>query len=379
MMTDRNAMKIVIIGGGVAGLAIGWRLAQSGCAVDVLERGLVGRASSWAAAGMLAATAETGVSNEPHAQLARAGREAWSGFAAELENAYGGSIGFRNCGAMLVAHSDARAATLKSVAAELAGRGERAAWLPPGDARALEPLLSANIKGVLHAPDDAQVDNRILSSALAAAFVRAGGTLREHCDVQSLEISGGRIAAAVTSGGTILADKVVIAAGAWSSAIGGVRDILPPVRPAKGQMTALAPPDGGSLPNGLIWGEEIVYLVPRTGTLLVGATVEDTGFETSVSREARDDLIRRAVSLLPSLKDWRVVESWAGLRPRTPDDAPVLGATSVSGLYVASGQYRNGILFVPVIAEMMRDAVLEKDPGELFRAFAPGRFHNEMA
>ena len=368
-------MKILIIGGGVAGLAIGWRLVRSGCDVEVLERGLAGRASSWAAAGMLAATAETGGDDNAYARLARAGRAAWPRFAAELENVYGSSIGYRKCGALLVARTKPRAAQLKSAAKRLFAAGESVAWLDTKEARANEPLLSETIEGALHAPGDAQVDNRILAAALAKAFVGAGGILREHCDVRNLETESGRVTGVLTSDGIIEADKIVIAAGAWSSGISGIDpDALPPVRPAKGQMAALAPPAGAAMPAPLIWGEEIVYLVPRIGTLLVGATVEDAGFETSVSREARDDLIARAERLIPSLRGWRVVESWAGLRPRTPDDAPVLGETSVSGLYIASGQFRNGILFAPVIADMMRDAVLEKDPGELFRAFAPGRF-----
>jgi glycine oxidase len=368
-------MKILIVGGGVAGLAIGWRLAESGCEVEILERGLAGRASSWAAAGMLAATAETGNSESAHARLARAGRAAWPEFAARVQSISEKNIGYRECGALLIAQTMDRAAHLKSVAETLAAKGEAARWLTPDEAVAREPLLGAEFRGALYAPDDSQVDNRLLSEALAEAFAKSGGTLRENCDVHALETKSGRVGGVKTSDGSLAADKVVIAAGAWSSSIGGIESgILPPVRPAKGQMTALAPVDGAPMPNGLIWGEEIVYLVPRTNTLLVGATVEDTGFETSVSRDARDDLIARATRLIPSLKDWRVVESWAGLRPRTSDDSPVLGETAINGLYVASGQYRNGILFAPVIAEMMCDAVMGRDPDKLFREFSPSRF-----
>lgn len=367
-------MKVVVIGGGVGGLAIGWRLAQKNCQIEVLERGLAGRASSWAAAGMLAATAETEKGENAHARLARQGLSVWEDFARELGD-YTGNIGYRRCGALLVAHSEPRAKELESTAASLARRGVKAHWLSPDEARKREPLLSEDIKGALHAPEDAQVDNRLLSQALGVAFRESGGNLREHCDVLSLETKSGRVTGVTTSEGPIAADKIVIAAGAWSSSIAGIDPgVLPPVRPAKGQMTALAPAEGAAMPNGLIWGEEIVYLVPRTQTLLVGATVEDTGFETSVSHEARDDLIARAIRLVPSLKDWHVAESWAGLRPRTPDDCPVLGETSVGGLFVASGQYRNGILFSPVIAEMMCDAVMDRDPGELFHEFAPERF-----
>lgn len=368
-------MKILIVGGGVAGLAIGWRLAAGGCQVEVLERGLAGRGSSWAAAGMLAATAESEMRDDKCAHLAHAGRAAWPEFAAELEKVSGISLGYRECGAFLVAQSDRRAGELQSVARALSARGQNVVWHPQEEIVRLEPLLSSKIKGALYAPDDAQVDNRQLSMALARAFKTTGGILREHCDVRALDVKHGAVTGVVTADGIILADKVVIAAGAWSNNIDGIDDgVLPPILPAKGQMTAIAPPEGMAMPNHLIWGEEIVYLVPRSESLLIGATVEDTGFETSVSRETLEELIARATQLVPSLSSWHVVESWAGLRPRTPDDAPVLGATPVAGLFVASGQYRNGILFAPVLADMIQSLLQGEDPGPLFPGFSPARF-----
>ena len=374
-MVVGQSMKILIVGGGVAGLTIGWRLAASGCQVEVLERGLAGRGSSWAAAGMLAATAESEMRDDKCAHLAHAGRAAWPKFAVELEKVSGILLGYRECGAFLVAQSDRRAGELQSTARELSARGQNVAWHSQEEIVRLEPLLSPKIKGALYAPEDAQVDNRQLSIALTRAFKAAGGILREHCDVRALEVKHGAVTGVATGDGNILADKVVIAAGAWTNNIDGIDEgVLPPVRPAKGQMAAVAPPDGMAMPNHLIWGEEIVYLVPRSESLLIGATVEDVGFETSVSHKTLKDLIARASRLIPSLSSWRVVESWAGLRPRTPDDSPVLGATPVAGLVVASGQYRNGILFAPVLAGMIRSLVLGEDPGPLFHSFSPTRF-----
>lgn len=366
-------MKAVIVGGGVAGLAIGWRLAESGLAVEVIERGLAGRASSWAAAGMLAATAETGVADDAHAQFARMGLAAWPEFAAAVERASGQAIGFRRCGALLAATSEPRAKELRDLAAALGRRGEQAKWLTPNAARELEPLLTGVIKGALHAPDDGQVDNRRLGGALADAFIKAGGRLREHTEARGIHLEAGRAAGVLLPAGVVTADCVIVAAGAWTNLIAGAAHVLPPVRPAKGQMAALAPAPGAAMPRHLIWGEGPVYLVPRGTTLLVGATVEDRGFDTSVSREVHDELIGRAAQLVPSLRSWRVAESWAGLRPRTQDDLPVLGETSIPGLYVASGQYRNGILFAPVIAEAMRDFIMDKKPVGPAAAFAPGR------
>ena len=368
-------MKVVIIGAGVAGLAIGWRLSQAGCEVEVLERGLAGRASSWAAAGMLAATAETLIHNHSYSGLARAGRTAWPEFASELEKASEIRLGYRQCGSLLIAQTLERSNDLQAMAQKLSALGEDLEWQSAEEARAREPLLGPSVKAALYARNDAQVDNRQLSAALARALVRSGGTLREQCDVCALDVKSGVISGVTTTDQKISADKVVIAAGAWSSKIGGVdKGVLPPVRPAKGQMAAMAPPSGVGMPSSLIWGEKTVYLVPRIGTLLIGATVEDVGYETSVTREAITELVARASQIIPSLSSWRIVESWAGLRPRTPDDSPVLGATSVPGLFVASGQYRNGILFAPLLADMICDLVLEKSPDPLFDEFSPMRF-----
>jgi glycine oxidase len=255
---------------------------------------------------------------------------------------------------------------------QLQQRGDAAEWLSAAKARELEPRLADTTLGALYARDDAQVDNRALAEALAVAFARADGVLREGCEARSLYVVDQRVHGVVTTEGAILADRVVLAAGAWSS-LGSAQYQLPPVRPAKGQMAALTPPPGEAMPQRLVWGEG-VYIVPREDTLLLGATVEDTGFETSVSREARDRLIAAAARLMPSLEEWKVSESWAGLRPRTPDSLPVLGETAIAGLFIASGQFRNGILFAPAIADQMRRLVFGSPPDAMTRAFDPKRF-----
>jgi glycine oxidase len=366
-------MKVVIVGGGSAGLAIGWRLAQASCTVEIIERGLAARGSTWAAAGMLAVAAEMGHSDDPHARLARHARTLWGEFAQDLESVSGRKIFFRESGSLLVAMDQARAEALSAAASELKSQGENASWLDAASARDREPMLSANVSGALLAPKDAQVDNRALGEALSVAYADAGGQLRECCVAQRILNEDGRARGVATSQGTIEADRVIIAAGAWSGQIPGLDSSLAPVRPAKGQMAALVPPGGANMPRHLIWGEEI-YLVPREDSLLVGATVEDTGYETSVEREALQRLIANAVKVLPGLAGWRVSESWAGLRPRTPDSMPVLGPTGVEGLFLASGQFRNGILFAPAIADAMRRMVFGGNADPLFAAFDPRRF-----
>jgi glycine oxidase len=365
-------MKVVIVGGGAAGLAIGWRLAQSRCSVEILERGIAGRGSTWAAAGMLAAAAETAGEQEL-GTLARNARALWPAFAHELEQASGRTVSYRESGSLMVARDTARGRTLRSLGDALEKKGERAVWLNADNARRQEPLLSSDIAGALFAPDDAQVDNRSLGDALAEAFVRAGGRLRELTEMRALHLEGGHVVGVASSDGPIAADRVILAAGAWSGQVNGVAaEQLPPIRPAKGQMTALVPPRGEAMPRHLIWGED-VYLVPRQDSLLVGATVEDTGYETSVDRASRERLLARAIRLVPRLAGWTVSESWAGLRPRTPDSLPVLGETQTPGLLIASGQFRNGILFTPLIAELLHAAVLG-EPSQVDAAFDARRF-----
>jgi glycine oxidase len=368
-------MKVLIVGAGVAGLAIGWRLAQAGIAVEILERGLAGRGATWASAGMIAPGAEIGERSSAIAQYARNARAKWPRFAAELEAASGQCISYRESGSLLTAESAERARVLETQAPKLAQEGVAAAWLFADALRAREPLLSPDLLGALHIADDAQVDNRALGDGLRIAAAKAGAAIRELCEVRSLVVHEGRALAVLTADGTHHeADRIVLACGAWMNLIGGTGpEILPPVRPVKGQMVACEPPAGTALPQALIWGEG-VYLVPRGGRLFIGATVEHASFDTSVSCEARDWLLGAAARLIPSLVQWRVAEMWAGLRPHTPDDAPVLGATATSGLFVASGQFRNGILFAPAVGDTLRDVILEQASPPGLDAFDPRRF-----
>ena len=367
-------MKVAIVGGGVAGLAIGWRLVQAGVATGIFEKGISGRAATWAAAGMLAATAETGAGDDPHARLAREARRAWPEFALRLEGVSKVAIDFREDGALMLASDSARARELSDLGETLRTRGENTRWLSRDEARQMEPRLTPEFNGALFLSDDAHVDNRALGPALTEAFQRAGGRLHENCEARALTIEQDRVRAIVTAEGTFEADSVVIAAGAWTNLVGGVAPgMLPQIKPSKGQVTSLAPPDGAALPRHVIWGNE-VYLVPRRDSLLIGATVEDAGFDASVSRAARDTLVAGAVRMIPDLAHWRVAESWAGFRPRSADEMPVLGGTQIAGLFVASGQFRNGILFAPIIADIMRDCVMGRAASPFARAFDPGRF-----
>ena len=353
-------MRILIVGAGIAGLAIGWRLAQAGVFVEIFDRGLLGRGATWASAGMLAPGAELGPVSSPIGRFAHDSRDAWPDFAAELQSESGIDVKFRQDGTLIVAWSEARARQLTEQSSLLSAHGMEAAWLSPSDVLERENLLARDISGALFVGGDAQVDNRALTEALRAVLRKRAVSLRENCLVERIVVEHGRAVGIGTAQGDVPGDKVVLATGAWLNRIEGVpRQTLPEVKPIKGQMAAMLPPDGTKVPRALIWDDD-VYLVPRRDRLLIGATVEDAGFDTSVTREAKDRLINAARRLIPSLDGWTLSELWAGLRPKTRDAAPVLGETAIAGLYVAGGQYRNGILFAPLVADRMCALLLGK-------------------
>ena len=339
-------MRVVVIGAGVAGLGIAWRLLQEGCAVTILERSQPGAGASWAAAGMLAVTAELEDAAEPERALALRASALWPAFAAELEAASGRAVFLAADGALLLA---ADAAELEAMAARANGDLR---LVGPGEARALVPLLGPTVGG-LWSPHEAHVDNRALIEALAIAVLKAGGVILPNEPGVSIEKRAGRAVGVLSPYRRYDADAILVAAGAWS----GLLDQIP-IAPVKGEVIALAPPPGASLPGPVVWGAG-VYCVPRHGRLLVGATAEEAGFDTGLTDAGKNRLRRAAESLMPSLEAWDLADHWAGLRPKSPDRLPLLGPVA-EGLFAASGQYRNGILFTPAIAREMADIMLGK-------------------
>jgi glycine/D-amino acid oxidase-like deaminating enzyme len=233
------------------------------------------------------------------------------------------------------------------------------------------PLLGDTVGG-LWSPHEAHVDNRALGEALAIAFLKAGGVLNANEAVVTIEAGP----AVRTPYHLYGADAVVVAAGAWSALLADI-----PIQPVKGEVIMLAQPpfsskEGAVLPVPVVWGEG-VYCVPRPhlgegGRLLIGATVQEEGFDTHPTPEGRDQLWGAARKLMPSLKNWQLADHWAGLRPKSPDGLPLLGPSGRDGVFVAGGQYRNGILFAPAIAQEMADIILGK--GAVIPDFDPQRF-----
>lgn len=354
-------MKVIVIGAGAAGLSIGWRLAQQGAEVTVIERGQAGQGATRAAAGMIAAA------EGAQSALARRAAELWPGFAEEVEQASGRGVSYCANGGLVLAKSPEE---LEAVSA----RGQSGEMLSPDEARRIEPRLAPDIVGAMSIPNEAKVDNRALGPALAAAFVKAGGALLVNETVVRFELRDNNILSVLTPFALYQADAYVLAAGAWTARIEGLPlHLLPPVIPVKGEMIALQAPAGATLPRPGILGNDI-YMVAQRNRLCVGATVERVGFDSSLTEAASGWLLDRAASLIPALRNWPIAEHWAGLRPGSPDDLPILGASALNGLFIASGQFRSGILYTPAIADALCALVLGKNAPFDIAPFDPRRF-----
>jgi glycine oxidase len=367
--------KTIVIGAGVIGLGIAWRLAQAGCVVSVYDKGEAGHGASWAAAGMLAAAVETEPGEEPLLPLALESQRLWPDFARELEAVTGISPEYRDDGTMVVALNRDDAETLRHSYEFQKGLGLELEWFNAAEARRLEPHLKPGIAAAVLSRRDHQVDNRCLSRALAAAVRGAGVALHEHCPVREVVLSGNRAAGIVSERGQEAADVVVLAAGAWSRSIGGIPAAhQPPVRPIKGQMLALQMDPVAPLVRHVIWLPR-GYLVPRRdGRLIIGATVEERGFDTSLTAGGLLALIEGAWRAIPTIEELPIAETWVGFRPGSRDDAPMLGPSGVDGLVIATGHHRNGILLTPVSADVVSQYILTERLPDIARPFSPERF-----
>jgi glycine oxidase len=371
---------VAIVGGGVIGLAIGWRLAAAGCRVDVFERGEAGRGASWAAAGMLAAGIETEPGEVVLRRLTAASQALWPGFAAELEAVSGAAVGLRTEGTLAVALTRDDAAQLRFTFDFQTGQGVALQWLSGAQARALEPHLHPGVAAAVLSPADHQVDNRRLVPALCRALAAAGGRLHERTPVEAIDIAAGRAVGVRVADALHRADVVVLAAGAWSGEIAGLpRSARPPVRPVKGQMLALRMDKEAPLLRHVVWAPK-AYLVPRgDGRLIIGATAEERGFDGNLTAGGMLALLDGAWRALPGVEELPIDEMWVGFRPGSRDDAPLLGPSAIAGLVYATGHHRNGILLTPITARLVAHHILTGEIDAAMRPFLAARFAKEPA
>ena len=364
---------VVVVGGGAIGLAVAWRLARRGSAVTVVDPA-PGSGASRVAAGMLAPAGEAQFGEEKLLALALASWRRYPAFVAELETATHIETGYRECGSLFVARDVDEWAALTRDGDFRAKVGLDVVALTSQECRSLEPRLSPRIRGGLLASGDRQIDPRRLLSALTSACEHAGVTLvREEASIAAG--AGGVLGVTTPKLPLIEADAVVLCAGCWSPLVAGLpRDALPPVRAVKGQILRLRGRTDDLLAQRLIRGRD-VYVVPRgDGTVVIGATVEERGYDTSVTAGAVHDLLRDARELIPDVAELELVEAEAGLRPGTPDNAPLLGWSELGGLAFATGHHRNGILLTPITADVISALVYGEPVPEEAAPFTPARF-----
>ncbi len=353
-----------MIGGGVIGLAVAWRARERGMSVTVLERDATGRGTSHVAAGMLAPVAEVEFGDAGRRVLELGLRSAgmWPAFARGLGEASGEPVSISRTGTMLVACDEDSARELDRQITFRESLGLRAERLLPSEARALERALAPTVRMALRAPDDHAVDPRSVLAALRAACEAAGVSVREHAEVSSIttDRAGGRVTGVVlgVTGEPVSAGQVVMAAGPWTEQIGGLsaRAGLP-VRPVKGQILRLRDPAGPGLLNGVVRFEG-GYLVPRgDGRYVLGATVQERGFNLAPEVGGVYELLKDAHQVVPGVSELEIEELSVGLRPGTPDNAPAIGPGAVEGLVWATGHHRNGILLAPLTAMLVADVL----------------------
>ncbi|MGH9102948.1 MAG: glycine oxidase ThiO, partial [Acidimicrobiales bacterium] len=347
-MTALTRYDVAVVGGGVIGLSCAWSLAGQGATVAVVD-GRPGSGATWAAAGMLAPVTEAVYTEQALVDLNLASSRSWPAFAAALEGLSGQSVGYRACGTLAVAADAGDWSVLSDLSRFLEAEGLPFETLAPSACRRHEPFLSPGLRGGLLAAEDHQVDPRALHRALLRAC-EATGVRMVRSGAAGLAWRSDRVVGCRTeTGETVEASTTLLATGAWSGALEWLSgELRPPVRPVKGHILRLQGPTDPPLLTrnlrGLVGGRH-VYLVPRAdGRLVLGATVEEKGFDVAVQAGPVSELLEDARALVPGLSECQLTECSAGLRPGSPDNGPLLGPWGADGLLLATGHYRNGVL-----------------------------------
>jgi glycine oxidase len=366
-------MKAIVVGGGIIGSAVAWRLAREGAEVTLLERGGLGREASWAAAGMIAPQAEA-QARGPFFDLCMLARERFGASVEALRAESGIDPEYDEDGILYVGFDAAEGAELAERARWQRAAGGKVTEISPGEARRLEPALSSEIVCALYMPNDRRTDNRKLTRAFATAAAAKGAKLIEGVRVESIAIKSGRASGVrLHDGKELAADFVINAAGAWAGDIRGLEDDRVATFPVRGQMLCF---EG----LGLMAGPSVFslrgYLVPRRdGRVIAGSTMEEAGYDTRVTLAGIAGIAAGAHRMLPAIGGAAFREAWAGLRPATRDFLPVLGVSpSAADVLYATGHFRSGILLSALTGEIIADLVFGRQPAIELEPFSPARF-----
>jgi glycine oxidase len=359
---------VAVVGGGPIGLASAWRAAQRGLRVCVLDAGEPG---AWhVAAGMLAPVAEAQFGEDALLDVSLRAAAGFPDFCAALAEASGSDPGLRPSGTLVVARDRDEAEALDRLLAFRRRLGLRVERLLPTAARRAEPALAPTVRLALDIAGDHSVDPRRLVATLREALRRAGGFVRARARVTGLTVQGDRVTGVrLADGGSLEAGAVLVAAGAHAGGFGSI-----PVRPVKGQVLRLRDPRGQGLVERTIRTHD-AYLVPRAdGRYVLGATMEERGFDTAPTAGGVFELLRDVSEVVPGVLELEVEELLAGLRPATPDNLPAIGRGEPDGLFWATGHYRNGILLSGLTGDLAAAALCGEAPPDWATPLDPARF-----
>jgi glycine oxidase len=374
-----NRYDAIFVGAGVIGLACAWRAAQGGARVRVLERDRPAAGATGVAAGMLAPVGEASWGEERLLGLNLESLARWPEFAAELEAEAELETGFVQCGALHVAVDRDEAEELRRRYDLHRRLGLESEWLPGRECRRLEPGLATAVRGGAHVPGEASVDPRKVVAALLGVLDRRGVAVHSRSEVVSAGRTAGVWRVETADGGSCEGANLVLAAGGWSGRADWMPEGAVPVRPVKGEILTLRGPTADPVCERIVAGER-VYMVPRAdGRLIVGATVEERGFDTTVTAGGVHELLREAYRLIPEIAELELAEATAGLRPGTPDNAPLIGPGEAEGMFVATGHFRNGVLQAPATADSIAALLAGGTPPIDLDPFSPQRFSRRSA
>ena len=368
---------VLIIGGGIIGLSIAWRLIGIGKKVVVVDKRNLGKEASWAAAGMLGGRLDLKPSEKQLLPIFEKSHYAWPKFAKELENKSGKSIGYRKEGTLMIACNIHEEQKLKNSYNFLKNNKVNISWLSGNKIREKEPYVSNNVLSGFFSPEDHHVNNRYILDALITILKKNKNNciFKENTEVEKIITDKDQVIGVKTRNETIKTKEIIVCSGAGTNKIKNIEIKEVPIRRVKGQMVCLKMPKGTSLLKHILWREN-VYLVPRDNSdLIIGATEEEMGFDKSLTAGGIYNLLKIAREVLPAIEDLSIVESWSGLRPATRDEAPIIGPSKkIKGLIYATGHHRNGILLAPLTSSIIKNYYLKGRIENDFNNFEPGRF-----
>ncbi len=362
---------VIVVGGGLMGCSVAYRLAKDDARVLVLERSIPGAEASSAAAGILGPTMES-FEDALALQLGRRSRELHAELADELDELFGVDVGFRRCGAVKMAFDEEELAALHAQASSLELHGIRCDRWSPEELIQEEPAANPEALGALNVSEDAQVEPKKLLSAVALGAERDGVTFRSGSTVRLVHVESGRVRGVQLGDEVIETDRLVVAAGSWTTLIPGLPFNSETIFPVRGQMiaTETRPP----IFRRVVFGAGGYVVTRPDGRVLCGSTMERVGFQRGITFGGMADVISKATRIAPGLRTATIQEHWSSFRPGTPDGLPLVGETGIKGLFLASGHYRNGILLAPLTAELIAEAMAGKPVSREAQVLSPGRF-----